>query len=149
MKSTDRINLFYMFLWFYFVLFLVLSLNTSKAALPEVQSDSNLSCMMGGVGLDESKAMREEAKKWPLVIEFTEQQGKSYAWISGAELQIINTKGETIFYEQCNGPMFLGKLVPGRYELLATYQNQTKKRTITIDGKQSVKVSFIWGPKTK
>lgn len=121
----------------------------TQAQLPEIQTDSNLSCMMGGVGLDESKAMREEAKKWPLVIEFTEQQGKSYAWIAGAKLQIINAKGETIFLDQCNGPMFFAKIIPGKYDLVVTYQNQIKKRSVVIDSKQSTKVSFIWGSKNK
>lgn len=129
--------------------FLLLLSPFAMAQLPEVQTDSNLSCMMGGVGLDESKAMRAEAKKWPLVIEFTEQQGKSYAWISGAQLEIINAKGETIFLDKCNGPMFLAKMIPGKYELIATYQNQVKKRSILIDGKQSTKVSFIWTQKNK
>lgn len=121
----------------------------SQAQLPEIQADSNLSCMMGGVGLEESQAMREEGKKWPLVIEFTEQLGKSYAWISGAKLKIINAKGETIFFDQCEGPMFFAKIIPGKYELIATYQNQVKKRTVMIDGKQSVKVSFTWTQKNK
>ncbi len=70
------------------VLAIILSFNhlSAMSQLPEIQTDSNLSCMMGGVGLDESQAMREEAKKWPLAIEFTERQGNSYAWIAGAEL---------------------------------------------------------------
>ena len=43
---------------------IILSFNhlSAMSQLPEIQTDSNLSCMMGGVGLDESQAMREEAK---------------------------------------------------------------------------------------
>ncbi len=128
---------------------IIISFNQSSAMaqLPEIQSDSNLSCMMGGVGLDESRAMREEAKKWPLVIEFTEHQGNSYAWIAGAELQIINAKGETIFFEKCNGPLFLARVIPGRYEIIATYDDQVKKRMVVINDKQSTKVSFTWQQK--
>jgi len=46
------------------VLVIILSFNhlSAMSQLPEIQTDSNLSCMMGGVGLDESQAMREEAK---------------------------------------------------------------------------------------
>jgi hypothetical protein len=46
------------------VLAIILSFNhlSAMSQLPEIQTDSNLSCMMGGVGLDESQAMREEAK---------------------------------------------------------------------------------------
>ena len=128
---------------------IILSFNhlSAMSQLPEIQTDSNLSCMMGGVGLDESQAMREEAKKWPLAIEFTERQGNSYAWIAGAELQIINAKGETIFFEKCNGPLFLAKVISGRYEIIATYEDQVKKRMVVIDSKQSTKVSFTWQQK--
>ena len=128
---------------------IILSFNhlSAMSQLPEIQTDSNLSCMMGGVGLDESQAMREEAKKWPLVIDFTERQGNSYPWIAGVELQIINSKGETIFFEKCNGPLFLAKVIPGRYEIIATYEDQVKKRMVVIDSKQSTKVSFTWQQK--
>lgn len=46
------------------VLAIILSFNhlSAMSQLPEIQTDSNLSCMIGGVGLDESQAMREEAK---------------------------------------------------------------------------------------
>ncbi|MBU3593667.1 hypothetical protein ICN42_06100 [Polynucleobacter sp. 71A-WALBACH] len=63
---------------------LVSTIQYCYAELPEIESRSNLSCMMGGVGLDESQSMREEAKKWPLAIEFSEHIDKTDAWISGA-----------------------------------------------------------------
>ena len=114
------------------------------AQLPEIESRSNLSCMMGGVGENESKAMREEAKKWPLNIEFSEHVGQADLWISGAQLTIINNAGKTIFEETCNGPLFLAKLVPGKYQLIAIYQGVTKKRVIEIREGKSIKVSFNW-----
>lgn len=114
------------------------------ADLPEIQSRSNLSCMMGGVGLDESQSMREEAKKWPLAIEFSERIDKSDAWISGAQLLIVNKNGKIIFDEACNGPMFLAKLAPGKYQLIASYQGISKKKTIEIQEGKSLKESFNW-----
>ena len=114
------------------------------AELPEIESRSNLSCMMGGVGLDESQSMREEAKKWPLAIEFSEHIDKTDAWISGARLTIINKNGKTIFDEPCNGPMFLAKLAPGKYQLIASYQGVSKKKTIDIQEGKSLKESFNW-----
>ena len=44
----------------------------SFAQLPEIQTGNGISWMMGGIGLDESTAMRAEAKNWPLSIEFSE-----------------------------------------------------------------------------
>lgn len=126
---------------------LIFAIEYGYAELPEIQSRSNLSCMMGGVGKDESDSMREEAKKWPLNIEFSEHLGKSDAWISGAQLTILNKDGKTIFQETCNGPMFLAKLAPGKYQLIASYQGVTKKRTIEIHEGKSLKESFNWQSK--
>ena len=125
-------------------MFLIFGSHYCFAQLPEIESRSNLSCMMGGVGENESKAMREEAKKWPLNIEFSEHVGKADLWISGAQLTIINNAGKTIFEETCNGPLFLAKLVPGKYQLIAIYQGVTKKRAIEIREGKSIKVSFNW-----
>jgi hypothetical protein len=103
--------------------------------------------MMGGVGLSESQSMREEAKKWPLAIEFSEHIGKSDAWISGAQLTIANKDGNIIFDEPCNGPIFLAKLAPGRYLLTASYQGVIKKKTIEVQEGKSLKESFNWKSK--
>ena len=123
---------------------LVSAIQYCYAELPEIESRSNLSCMMGGVGLDESQSMREEAKKWPLAVEFSEHMDKTDAWISGARLTIINKNGKTIFDEPCNGPMFLAKLAPGKYQLIASYQGVSKKKTIDIQEGKSLKESFNW-----
>lgn len=125
-------------------LMLIFGVHYCYAQLPEIESRSNLSCMIGGVGENESKAMREEAKKWPLNIEFSERVGKSDLWIAGAQLTIVNKAGNTIFEETCNGPLFLAKLVPGKYQLIATYQGVTQKRTIEIREGKSLKESFNW-----
>ncbi len=126
------------------LLLAVLSIDLAQANLPEIQSRSNLSCMMGGIGADETEAMRKEAKKWPLNVEFTEQQGKAYPWVSGVQLQIINQAGKVIFNETCNGPFFLAKLSPGKYQLIATYEGVAKKKSVLIEEGKPSKVSFTW-----
>lgn len=123
---------------------LVTTMQLCYAELPEIESRSNLSCMMGGVGQNESESMRVEARKWPLAIEFSERLGKSDAWISGAQLSIINAKGVTIFDEPCNGPMFLARLAPGKYHLIASYQGVTKTRAVEIKDGKHIKESFNW-----
>lgn len=124
----------------------VVAMMTSQAyaELPLIESRSNLSCMMGGVGETESKAMREEAKKWPLNIEFSEHLGNKDAWVSGAVLKILNKDGNVIFEETCNGPMFLAKMAPGKYQLVASYQGVSKKRMIQIEEGKRLKESFNW-----
>jgi len=126
------------------VLILLTFGNPSFAQLPEVQMRPEMSCMMGGIGSDESKALRTEAKKWPLNIEFSEHQGNKDVWISGVSLKIINAKKNTIFEESCNGPLFLAKLAPGTYDVVATYQGIEKKRQIKIMDGKSERIAMNW-----
>lgn len=114
------------------------------AQLPEVQTRSEMSCMMGGIGSDESKALRVEAKKWPLNIEFSERLEGADAWVSGVRLKIIDAKKNTLFEESCNGPLFLAKLAPGTYDIVASYQGIEKKRQIKIVDGKSERVSMNW-----
>ena len=101
--------------------------------------------MMGGVGENEARAMREEVKKWPLSIEFSEHIGKADLWIAGAKLTIINKAGKIIYEEICNGPLFLAKLAPGKYQIMASYQGGvTQKRTIEIHEGKPLKESLNW-----
>lgn len=118
--------------------------SSSFAQLPELQVRSSMSCMIGGVGSDESKALRAEAKKWPLNIEFSERLDNKDAWISGVRLKIMDAKKNTIFEESCNGPIFLAKLAPGTYDIVASYQGIEKKRQIKIEDGKSERVNMNW-----
>lgn len=100
--------------------------------------------MMGGVGENEARAMREEAKKWPLSIEFSEHIEKADLWIAGAKLIIINKAGKIVYEEICNGPLFLAKLASGNYQIMVSYQGITQKRTIEIYEGKPLKESFNW-----
>ena len=116
----------------------------SFAQLPELQVRSSMSCMIGGVGSDESKALRAEAKKWPLNIEFSEHLENKDVWISGVRLKIMDAKKNTIFEESCNGPIFLAKLAPGTYDIAASYRGIEKKRQIKIEDGKSERVNMNW-----
>ena len=116
----------------------------SLAQLPEVQARPEMSCMIGGIGADESKALRAEAKKWPLNIEFSERLGNKDVWVSGVRLKIMDAKKNTLFEESCNGPIFLAKLAPGTYHIVASYQDVEKKRQIKIENGKSERVSMNW-----
>jgi len=117
---------------------------SSFAQLPEVQARPEMSCMIGGVGSDESKALRAEAKKWPLNIEFSERLASKDAWVSGVRLKIMDAKKNTLFEESCNGPIFLAKLAPGSYDIVASYQGVEKKRQIKIEDGKSQRISMNW-----
>ena len=114
------------------------------AQLPEIQTGNGISWMMGGIGLDESVAMRAEARNWPLSIEFSENLEGYDAWILGVHLKIINQRRERVFDSDVNGPIFLADLPPGYYQIIGSYKGSFKTYRVEIVGGSTVHLSMNW-----
>ena len=114
------------------------------AQLPEVQIGNGISWMMGGIGLDESAAMRAEARNWPLSIEFSENLEGYDAWILGVHLKIINQRKEKVFDSDVNGPIFLADLPPGYYQIIGSYKGSLKTHRVEIVGGSPTHLSMNW-----
>ena len=128
-------------------LFMLSLLSACYAQLPKVQTQGNITYIAGGIGEDEAAAMKAESKSWPLSIEFSEHLVGQDLWVAQVYLRILDSKGKTLFDTTVDGPIFLGKVPPGNYELLATYQEVTKRRVIEIKQGQHIKESFNWQSK--
>ena len=128
-------------------LFMLSLLSACYAQLPKVQTQGNITYISGGIGEDEAAAMKAESKSWPLSIEFSEHLVGQDLWVAQVYLRILDSKGKTLFDTTVDGPIFLGKVPPGNYELLATYQEVTKRRVIEIKQGQHIKESFNWQSK--
>ena len=128
-------------------LFMLSLLSACYAQLPKVQTQGNITYISGGIGEDEAAAMKAKSKSWPLSIEFSEHLVNQDLWVAQVYLRILDSKGKTLFDTTVDGPIFLGKLPPGNYELLATYQGVTKRRAIEIKQGQHIKESFNWQSK--
>ena len=128
-------------------LFMLSLLSACYAQLPKVQTQGDITYIAGGIGEDEVKAMKSESKSWPLFIEFSEHLVGQDLWVAQVYLRILDSKGKTLFDTTVDGPIFLGKVPPGNYELLATYQEVTKRRVIEIKQGQHIKESFNWQSK--
>lgn len=129
-------------------LFFILNLlSACYAQLPKVQTQGDITYISGGIGEDEARAMKSDSKSWPLSIEFSEHLVSQDLWVAQVYLRILDSTGKTLFDTTVDGPIFLGKVPPGRYELLATYQGVTKRRAIVIKLDQHTNESFNWQSK--
>lgn len=45
--------------------------NTNGGGLPQIQHQGSIDYVSGGVGLDESTALKQAARTWPLALRFT------------------------------------------------------------------------------
>ena len=120
----------------------VMSIGYAQMLINRTQGD--ICFIAGGIGEDESTAMKLMSKKWPLSIEFSEYLDGKDLWIAQVYLRILDANGKKLFDTTIDGPMFLGKLPAGNYELLATYEGVTQSRKIQIIDGKPLHVSMNW-----
>jgi len=94
----------------------------------------------GGVGEDDQKRMKAEAAQHGVLVTFSTTDG-AYVADVGVE---IRQGGKSVLQGRCNGPLMLVDLPQGSYEIAATAQGRTQRKTLTVGGKPAA-VGFSWG----
>jgi hypothetical protein len=90
------------------------------------QHQGNVTFVSGGVGLDESHALRAEARSWPLELQFTGPQGTD------------------VLQTDSRGPYMLVRLHPGRYVVHASYKDEDQTRSVAVANGGHASASFHW-----
>ncbi len=121
----------------------------SFAQLPAVQFTNGIEYLEGGVGKDESRAMRANNGKWPLAMEFSAHGRFGEMWIADVRVKIYDQAENVIFDQNCDGPQMFVKLSPGSYEVVAEYQGETKKQKVSIKQGASQAVVMRWVERAK
>jgi hypothetical protein len=107
--------------------------------LPQVQTQGDVSFTSGGVGLDESHALRREAPRWPLALQFT---GPGGGYMADVHVTITRGADKTVLDATSEGPYMLVKLPPGRYTVHARYKDAEQTRTVDVS--RHANVTFHW-----
>lgn len=128
------------------ILLMLLLLNSiTYAQSQEIQYSGGLAFISGGVGSDESDVMQANAKKWPLMLQFSQIDQKGWgSWLSGVRVRIFNEQKEEIFTNECDGPFLLIALKPGQYVIEALFDGVAQQRKVNIRKDQPEKVSIYW-----
>lgn len=114
------------------------------AQVPETQHSQGISYITGGVGQEETVAILAEAKQWPLTLELSQIENGRGIWIFGATIKITNSKKQSIFDAQADGPYMLINLESGDYVMEAIYQGVAQKRALAINAGSPQKISMFW-----
>lgn len=101
--------------------------------LPAAQSLGDLRYQCGGIGSDESTAMRAAMKDYPLSLLFARADG---AYEANVEVRISSSRGGSSQARSfvANGPVCLLQLPAGSYRVEALGAGQTHSRTVTVGG---------------
>ena len=112
--------------------------------LPQQRQAGEVRYRTGGIGLDESTAMREAAKSSPLTLIFATRIEADTVYTSAARVTIRDGKGKALLEIEPDGPLLLLDLMPGKYVVEAAYRQQVQTRKIAIEANKHKQLVFVW-----
>lgn len=115
--------------------------NANGGGLPQIQQQGDVSYVSGGVGLDESKALRSAESQWPLALRFT---GPGSDFLADVHVSVIDAHNGEVLKTTSRGPYMLVKLRPGRYTVHAQYKDDEQSKAVTIPAKGTARAAFAW-----
>lgn len=107
----------------------------TAGAVPAMRGEGAARYVCGGIGSDESTAMRAAMKDHPLSLLFARADG---AYLADVAVTIKDAGGATALAMRAAGPVCLINLPAGRYTIEAAIEGVAKNQTVTVGG----------GPKT-
>ncbi len=108
--------------------------------LPDIQQQGDVYYVTGGIGDEETDAMETERGDYNLQIMSADRLGhfNGYPHIIISDMQhneLINADG---------GPLFYASLPNGKYIVEGFVGKQTQRQNITITGKKTSYIRFVW-----
>jgi hypothetical protein len=111
----------------------------AQSAMPAWKGEGATRYVCGGIGSDESKAMRAAMKEHPLALLFARADG---AYLADLQVEIKGADGATALSLRASGPVCLVDIPAGRYTVVATTQGgESKSQAVTV-GSGSTTASF-------
>lgn len=113
-----------------------------QGALPQPKTQGNVTFVSGGVGRNESDALKQAEKEYPLSMLFSE--GKRGAYLAGVQVTITNRAGDTLLQAVSDGPIMLVRLPPGDYRVSAQANGKALQREAKVAANGGTHLSFNW-----
>jgi hypothetical protein len=122
----------------------------SADPLPPAQHQGEVEYIAGGVGKDESDAMKQANADYPLLIEFASaRRGQADGnakgeFVAGADVAIRDASGNEILHTQVDGPLLLVRVAPGQYSIDANWQGVHKQDRVDVTAAGHKHVVMAW-----
>ena len=107
------------------------TVDPGTGTLPAMKVQGNARFACGGIGSDESNAMRAAMKDHPLALLFARAGGE---YLANVEVTIKSAGGDTALEMRASGPVCLVDLPAGRYTIDAAMAGSAKSQTVTVGG---------------
>ena len=103
---------------------LALSATELTSGIVNGKTDQGYPFASGGVGTEERELMRKEAQGYDLDLGFADRTGD---YLSDVNLTITDKHGNQVVDTTTAGPWFYIELPDGKYDVRASYDNQTEE----------------------
>ena len=114
------------------------------ANLPPVEYQGNVAFLSGGIGLDESTAIKGVMQNYPLVLEFAGKGNRGNEYLSDVPVQVSDMQGHVLLTTTARGPFLLASLPNGHYSVSVRYDGKTQRRDVTLTSSAHVHALFLW-----
>jgi len=114
---------------------------TVQSAQNEIMTSGQVTFASGGVGEDSLQRMEALSKDFNLKVIFALKAGN---YVSDVAVVISDARGAKVLETVSEGPWFLAKLPPGKYQFTATYESESFTRTTTIPATGQRELIFRW-----
>ena len=116
-----------------------------ETALPAAQKAGDVTYRSGGVGLDESHAMKAQAGKYSLSVLFIAHMGgKRDVYTSPAHVTIARSDNTPVIDIEPNGPYLLVDLPAGKYKISASDGERSRTQAVQILAGARKHLVFAW-----
>jgi len=119
----------------------------AQDGLPPLQTYGSVRYISGGIGLDESTAIKTAEKDFTLSLLFA--QTKRGEYLADVKVSIRDKAGSTVLEAVSDGPMLLAKLPAGTYRISAEHEGTALVKTVRVDSKRVAQAAFVWQPAAK
>ena len=119
-------------------------LTTAQAALPAVKHQGSVQYVSGGIGLDESEALKAAAKDYPLALTFAAQRDGKADYVANVAVSIQDAHGKQVLKAESEGPYMLVKLPAGSHKVSATFNGKAQDREVTVQNSGTARAVFEW-----
>jgi hypothetical protein len=130
------------FLFGLVVISLAAAAHADEGALPAERSQGSVTYVSGGIGKDESDAMKQAASRYSLAIEMSSPAGPRAEYVADVKIDIRDQRGATVLNTISDGPLLLANLPPGRYTVNATKNGASQRRDIVVGSGARPRVMF-------
>ncbi|KWE50786.1 hypothetical protein WL76_20580 [Burkholderia ubonensis] len=120
-------------------------LAADASSLPPPDHEGQVAYVSGGIGSDQSAALKQQMRDYSLVLEFAGRTGGgSNDYLADIPVSVTDAHGRQVLSTVTEGPFLMAALPAGRYSVTATYNGQTQRRSVQVQASSHVHEVFLW-----